>query len=380
MKNLKIYKAFPAYQNYLEKFYDSNIGLKKMDFFDLRNALIKDSFPWIFSWSTNIFNDDINIFETVHNCEWLQKSWDVDRKIYDNWQIEIVMEQIKTFKPNICVLYPPELFTHEIISQIKDIVNHEMVIFGYDGMNRMNVDLYKGYDLIITCSDYISDFYKINGKLSYPLEFGFDESVLRKIDLNSLPVYNVGFSGTIYSGLYPTRYNTLKYLTKKTRIDIRSDFNLNNNHNLFSKRQIKLFLKNMDIAENLALNRIGNMNLGPVYGLDMYQFLRKSKISLNIHGEEIDFAGNVRLYEITGIGSCMLAEWKKNIENIFIPDKEIVVYKSLEEAYDKIKFLTKNENIRKKIALGGQEKTLKNYTYKRRFSDFIIYLKEYFLN
>lgn len=378
MKKLKIYKAFPAYDNYLDKFYHTNIGLKNMTFFELQYALIRDGFPWIFSWSTNINNSDVDIFETVHNCEWLQKSWDVNKKIYINWQIEIVIEQIKSFKPNICVLYPPELFTQEIILQIKSVVNHEMVIVGYDGMNRMNVDLYKGYDLIVTCSDYISDYYKKNNKETYTLNFCFDESILDRITLKSTQQYNVGFSGSIYAKMHDYRYELLKYLTKRIDIEVRSEFGTERDYSLTSKGQLKRLIKRKDLSNYLGLWRISKANTGPVFGLEMYQFLHDSKISINMHGDHINFAANVRLYEITGVGSCMLTDWKTNISEIFIPDKEIVTYTSYEEAYDKVKFLLRNETLREKIAKAGQQKTIENYTYKKRLPHLFSFLKRFY--
>jgi spore maturation protein CgeB len=107
----------------------------------------------------------------------------------------------------------------------------------------------------------------------------------------------------------------------------------------------------------------------------MFQFLKDSKITLNTHGEKINFAANVRLYEATGVGTCLLTDWKENIESIFVPDKEIVTYKTKEEARDKIKFLLKNDSLCKKIALAGQKKTLENYTYDKRIVNMIEFIK-----
>ncbi len=376
MNKIKIYKAFPAYKNYLNTFYQKNETLKKLSFETQKRALIEDSFPWIFSLSTNVSDDSILVFETVHNCEWLQKAWNNCRKKYTTWQIEIILDQIKKIQPNICFLYPPELFNYDIIRQIRSTIHHESIIAGYDGMNRKCGELYDGYDLIVTCSDFISDYYKKKGLLTYPYEFGFDEKILKKIDINKKLIFNVGFSGSIYEKLHNKRFNLLKYLTKKSKIAIRSEFGFDKNYKLISKGQLKRLIKERNISNYLARWRMAKMNMGPVYGIDMFQFMKDSKISINIHGDNIDFAANARLFEITGIGSCMLTDWKKNIFDIFIPEKEIVTYQSKEEAYDKIKFLLKHENIRKKIALAGQKRTLDCYSYKNRLSNFVTFIKK----
>ncbi|HRT81436.1 MAG TPA: glycosyltransferase [Bacteroidales bacterium] len=376
MSKLKIYKAFHAYQSYLDQFYKQNPQLKYSSFIDQRNALIYDGAPWIFSWSTNNSNNDIEIFETVHNAEFLQKA-SIDKCSQEiDWQIKIVFEQIKEMQPDICVLYPPNIFDKERIDAIRSLVKHEIFVVGYDGMNRENIKLYNGYDLIITCSDYISSFYNKNGIPSYTLKFGFDDSILKRINLNSKLKFNIGFTGSIYHNVHDGRYEFLRELTKKNHIAIRSDFLLEENMNLFSKNQLKRLIKNRDWENYLGLWRISKNNYGPVYGLEMYQFLRDTKISLNMHGDKINFAANVRLFEITGTGSCMLTDWKENLGEIFEIDKEIVTYTSVDEANDKIKFLLKNETVRKKIALKGQQRTLNEYTYKKIIPELLKFLQK----
>lgn len=372
---MKIYKAFPAYQNYLDNFYLNN---SDDVFANLQEALIYDSFPWIFSWSNNNTDSDITILETVHNCERLQKSWDNTKREYDNWQIEIIIDQIKSFKPNICVLYPPELFTQSVIQQIKDKTNLNMLIVGYDGMNRMNINLYQGYDLIITCSEFISNFYKSKNKATYTLNFCFDDSVLNRISIKKPQCYNLGFSGSIYAQIHDYRYELLKYLTKRIRVEIRSEFGTESDYRLLSKGQLKRLIKRKDLSNYLALWRLSKVNSGPVFGLNMYQFLHDCKISINMHGDHINFAANVRLYEITGVGSCMLTDWKPNISEIFIPDKEIVTYHSYEEALDKSKFLLRNDIVRERIAKAGQKRTLENYTYKKCMPSLFNFLKKFY--
>lgn len=375
-KKIKIFKAFHAYQNYLDAFYDKNKSLKKASFREQRKALINDGSPWIFSWSTNNNNENIEIFETVHNCEYLQKAWTSNFKNHEDWQIQIVYEQIKTFQPNICVLYPPMLFSQEKIEKIRSLVKHEIIFGGYDGMNRQNIDLYSDFDFIITCSDYISKYYIAHGRPTYTLLFGFDEKILPKISQNINFKYDVAFTGSIYPNIHDGRYELLKELSKKVNLSIRSDFLVNVDYRLLSIKRLKKLIKYKDFSNYLGLWRIGKNNLGPVYGLDMYQFLRDSKISINMHGDKINFAANVRMYEITGVGSCLLTDWKENIGDLFEPEKEIVTYSYVKEAIDKSKFFLRNENARKKIATAGQTRTLKEYTLEKRISKLMNFLTE----
>ena len=115
-----------------------------------------------------------------------------------------------------------------------------------------------------------------------------------------------------------------------------------------------------------------------VYGLDMYQAIKDSKICLNIHADSsYKYASNMRMFEITGVGSCMIVDWKSNIKELFEPEKEIVTYKSPEECTEKIKWLLSNQEKMKEISENGQKRVLKDHTFDNRSSRLIEIIRKY---
>jgi spore maturation protein CgeB len=101
-----------------------------------------------------------------------------------------------------------------------------------------------------------------------------------------------------------------------------------------------------------------------VYGLDFYQVIRDSWVSLNIHADSSPrYASNMRLYEATGVGSCLLTDWKSNLPALFDIDKEIVSYRSSAEALEKARWLLEHPQERDEIARRGQARTLRDYTF-----------------
>lgn len=57
----------------------------------------------------------------------------------------------------------------------------------------------------------------------------------------------------------------------------------------------------------------------PVYGRGMYYKLAQSKLVLNVHADSSpEYAPNVRLFETTSVGTCLLTDWKKNKNDLFI--------------------------------------------------------------
>lgn len=375
-KKLRIFKAFPAYETYINAFYAENNGMATLSFNEQLNALAQDCFPWILTWSKFNTNSNVHIFETVHNAYYLQDAWMKEHSFlstYDNqnWQKTIILRQIKDCSPDVVIIYPPELFDESFIAEIKSL-NRNILIGGYDGMNRQNVQKYNGYDFVITCSSYISRYYESHNILTYPLEFAFDTSVSNRLK-ESERSFSVGFSGSITPHLHQNRFELLSYMVKRTPIVISSEYTIGNIPSFNIKHTLKAIGRWDKSYFDAFL--IYLRNIGPKYGIAMYQFLKDSKICLNAHGSEINFAANVRLYEATGVGSCLLTDWKENIGEIFEPGKEIVTYSSKEEAVDKIRFLIRHDNERKRIASKGRERTLENYTYTKRIEGVIQFIQ-----
>src|SRR5439155_26719771 len=70
--------------------------------------------------------------------------------------------------------------------------------------------------------------------------------------------------------------------------------------------------KNEDwLRPNVTVNsRLRPHMNGGIYGLQMYQAICNSRITLNIHADSSDkFASNMRLFEVTGVGGCLLTDW-----------------------------------------------------------------------
>ena len=79
-----------------------------------------------------------------------------------------------------------------------------------------------------------------------------------------------------------------------------------------------------------------------------------------------DQAGNCRLFEATGVGTCLLTDARSNLTDFFEPDYEVLTYDSPEECFEKLNFLKENPAERDKIAERGQARTLRDHTFERR--------------
>jgi len=73
-----------------------------------------------------------------------------------------------------------------------------------------------------------------------------------------------------------------------------------------------------------------------------------------------------RIFEIPACKTALLTEHVEGIEELFIPDKEIVVFDTWEDMIAKARYLQKNPNVTMKIAENGHKRFLKEHTSKKR--------------
>jgi spore maturation protein CgeB len=109
-----------------------------------------------------------------------------------------------------------------------------------------------------------------------------------------------------------------------------------------------------------------------VWGADMYQVLRRSRITLNSHidlaGRE---AGNMRLFEATGVGAFLLTDFKDNLDTLFAPNREVAVWRSIEDCLDVIGRMIGDDNGRAAIARAGHARTIAQHTYRHRAAEIL---------
>jgi spore maturation protein CgeB len=111
----------------------------------------------------------------------------------------------------------------------------------------------------------------------------------------------------------------------------------------------------------------------------MYRSLARSRVTLNRHINVAENnANNMRLYEATGVGALLITDRKDNLAEMFEIGKEVVAYSSPEEAAEMIQYYIAHPEEARVIAQAGQERTLKEHTYKKRMEELLPLLERYF--
>src|SRR4051794_5988890 len=115
---------------------------------------------------------------------------------------------------------------------------------------------------------------------------------------------------------------------------------------------------------------------GEVWGAEMYQALRRSKITLNSHidmaGRE---AGNMRLFEATGVGVFLLTDFKDNLDTLFAPDREVAVWRSIDDCLKVIGCMIGDDSGRAAVARAGHARTMAQHTYGHRAAEILGFIE-----
>lgn len=379
MKLLMLCKYYPETLKY---FYEKYPFIISSSFEEHRSKILDEHFGWTGDLSRYINLQGIQTEFIIANAESMQKKWADEHKFQSyserKWEKEIVMEQIKHFRPD--VLWVGSLFDY-YGNFLKNALHYcKKAITWVSCPTPANLNI-SGFTTLITSNPSVlrkKQHLFNNVIVTKP---GFDSEILKKLGYVGKKYY-VTFIGGI-TPAHLKRVEILAYLIKKG-IDIKVFGYINEER----RRDALLHaagcvMKHRDVCKGKdALKRMftqryqrdveitKSVHQGPIFGLDMYHTLAKSRITLNIHIDVAgSYAGNMRIFEGTGVGSCVLTEHTENINSLFKLGKEILTYRSKEELLDVLQSMMKQDEKIDQISKAGQKRTLNIYTIEKMFND-----------
>lgn len=382
------------YPQFINSFYQKNPDAGSMTYFEQYSLITKDSFETATSYTRNLNNIGVEAYDIISNASILQNAWIRENSLpLETTSQDLIINQLVFYKPEVVWIDDFAIIDKQWKEKLLKEVPSIKLLIGHicAPYNSIVAEKFKLLDVMFTCIPcFQNDFTKL-GLNSYLVYYGFETIALNNInDNNSFPESNFLFSGSLYagSGFHKTRIEYIETMLKEG-IEMDLYCNLESWSTIMAKKGMyatinflrKLKLENLiekipvlnknksygDVPISFYSKKLLESSKPPVFGYEMYQLLSKSKICFNIHGEVAEkCAGNIRLFEATGLGTCLVTDWKENITDLFEPDKEIVTYKSVEECIEKVKWLIANPTEREKIAKAGQKKTLTEHTVEKR--------------
>ena len=377
------------YPGYLESFHKKYPQIVNLSYDEHHALLLNDTTEFAGSYYKNFRRLGIEANCIITNDSSLQNKWRSENRKKPQDAQSIIFEQVKSYDPDILWVEDLNHINSSWLEHIRKEIKSIKLIVAYHcaGFTRSLLEKLKGFDFVITCTPGIKQSFEKEGLRSYLVYHGFDKDALLRLDNhNNTKKNNLIFSGSLFPGgnLHNDRIAFIEGLLKE-KIDLTLYVNLEKQYKIKIKQSIyflstllnKLKLKGItdkipifDYARSPVRNyseKLLKSNHKSVFGIDMYNLFDSSNIVLNMHVDVAgNYAGNMRLFEVTGIGSCLLTDNKKNLGELFDIDTEVVAYNSIEDCIEKAKWLIEHDDERKKIALCGQKKTLRLHTVEER--------------
>lgn len=377
-------KITSFYPGYLKNYYGRFPDIVEKSYSEQLAHLMSDSFGWADYFAKNLKLLGINAHEIVFNVKPLQEAWAYENKIKVADLKRILIEQLRNIKPDI-------LFVEDAFSLNGDWIEHARKeipsirqIFGWCAVNytQKDFDNFKPFDYMLSCTPGFRDEFIKNGKKSYLLYHAFEKDILNRIPQSGASMEkDMIFIGSVIlqEAFHLKRLELLNKINDaNVKLEIYAVLKRHGKYKNLLKciyqylRKFFSFLKSenmqafpMSIIDDY--NALCSICKTPVYGIEMFKTMSKAKICFNNHIDAAgEYAGNMRLFEATGVGTCLLTDHKKNISEIFEADREIVTYKNVDECIEKTLWLLNHDREREEIALSGQKRVLKEHTYYNR--------------
>jgi spore maturation protein CgeB len=334
--------------------------------------------------------------------EHLQKLWAEENGLryeWTEWLRSIVLAQVKSFQPDVLYLQDLYLFDRNFRRQLREALRKRVIMIGWRAAPTKDFAVFNDLDLLLSAGPHLVQMFQRCGAKAMYLPMAFEDTMVEVLGQVRDRDLDFTFAGNLGSrnGAHSQRYHLIEKLMASSAIEVWSDIEETDGRS----RTERLFLRGIyhtsrslaamgvpqRLRAGLPLIRRGESWLSdptlpaltqlypgrihrPVFGVENYKISARSKIALNSHIDCFEnYAGNMRLYEATGMGACLLTDWKVNLQDLFEPEVEVVTYRSVEECIEKVSYLLGNESERQAIAAAGQKRTLRDHTYRQRVGE-----------
>lgn len=283
-------------------------------------------------------------------------------------QIKRLMVEGERFKPDIIVVFGQD--AHNITKVLKRfsvpiglwVVNDPYRITDYE--NKV-----KAYDFVITEESSCVPFYKQKlNTASIHCPLAVNPNNYRPMDKIKDNQFDLCFVGNATPSRLAFFDKVIPSLNKNKLILIGQGW-----------RKLKTYQK----AKTSILNKI-------IQPSETAKYYNQSKIVLNIHRGDDDMnknpyklpahTPNNRTFDIAACKAFQLTDCRKDLNDFYELNKEIVCFKGEQDFVKKAEYYLKNAKERKEIAKQAYKRTMNDHTYYQRFHVLIDKLQKQILN
>ncbi len=157
-------------------------------------------------------------------------------------------------------------------------------------------------------------------------------------------------------------YSIGSYLTYLDRLTLLRIFGSRFDTHLFSSKIIE---ETKPLLKDITIHGWADYHTG------MPRVFKSSRINLNPSLRIIRSGISLRCLDIMGCGGFLLSSYQPELAEYFVPNEELVLYDSYEDALEKAAFYLEHEDIRKQIAQNGREKVQAEFSYEKMLGEIL---------
>lgn len=390
---MRLFRAYTVYPEYGRYLYATQPGLEGRPFVEQKRVHDEQAVAWGDAYARALAPLGYEVLEVPLNMEPMQRAWAREHGMSGPAADagDVLVEQVRSFRPEI-IWYDHR--DEDLLRRMREAAGTPRLVIGWAGSQIAARNAWSQMDLILSCAPESTAHLRRLGLRSEQLHHAFDDSVLGRLvpTAREIPLTFIG-SIVRRNRFHLVRDRILAEVVRRLPLEIHSpsiEPPLVEYAKAVLGGALFLVMKGMralgildaatrrwDLARKaelvastprLPVNRLLRRHLKPgVFGLKMYQLEYDSAVVLNIHADSSpEYASNMRLFEAAGVGACLLTDWRRNIGELFEPDREVVTYRSAEECVEKATWLLDHPRERAAIARAGQERVLREHTFAKR--------------
>jgi hypothetical protein len=342
-----------GYPLFLEGLYASRPELAERPYAEQQRALMDSFFGTSDAYSHFLAPLGHVAAELVVNCRPLQTAWAREHRLFrrrfrlpadrSRWDA-IVLAQIDDFEPDVVYSQDLRMLAARTLNQIR---RRGILLAGQIATLLPRKARLRCFDLIVSSFPHYVERLAEQGIDTQYLRLAFDPRVLDVLG-NIEPGPDVTFVGSLGRSQWKRSMPLLER----------------------AARQLPITFYGFQAEEWPASSPIRTRYGGEAWGVDMYRVLASSRLTLNRHTDPAeDHANNMRLYEASGVGTLLVTDAKADLHELFEPDREVVTYSDEAELVERVQYYLEHEDERASIARAGQERTLREHTWRQRMME-----------
>ncbi len=327
------------YQAFMNGLYARQPELDTLPYYQQKRVLIDSCFGDSDFYSTGMASAGWEADELIINASRLQETWAREQDFPVDDCNAILLEQIRRYRPDVLYLQDLSPATEAFITAVRPFVH---LIVGQIASPIPEQTHLQGFDLIISSFPHFVKQFRKMGITAYYQPLAFEPRILNRLPqvVREIPV---SFVGGI-SPYHGTGLTVLETIAKSIPLDVWG----------YGAQALP--------PESPLRQR----HHGEAWGLQMFSLLAGSRITLNRHIDVAEnHANNMRLFEATGCGALLLTDYRDNLGELFEIGREVVAYRSPEEAVLLARYYQQHPEEAAAIARAGQQRTLRDHSYQR---------------